>query len=272
MSQYIKKIEYEIGVGLFSRDGNAVELTESGKVYVQAANRILEIEHNLKADILNTTNYTSGVITVGISPYRGASIMPKILNKFKQEYPLIKIVMEERITAELIDGIKNGEFDLCVASIPTVKGEFEYRLMQEEELLLAIPSEVYSFKSEICAGKTYPIIDFTQCNGLPFITQKEGQAVRGILDDLVARCSISVNYVVECVNVRTMHAMVYNGVGCALIPEWCTYGDNYNERVRYYSILQPTVWNNAIYWRRSFHLTNPMKRLVELLEQGDNMI
>ncbi len=48
LSQYIKKIEKEIGLELFDRANGDIRLTDAGRVYVEAGRKILDLEHQME--------------------------------------------------------------------------------------------------------------------------------------------------------------------------------------------------------------------------------
>ena len=45
LSQYIRKIEKELGTELFDRANGDVRLTDAGRVYLEAGRQILDLEH-----------------------------------------------------------------------------------------------------------------------------------------------------------------------------------------------------------------------------------
>ena len=82
LSQYLKKIETEVGARLFDRSGSEVRLTDAGRAYIEAGKKILDIEHQMEGRISDINNNIEGSISVGVSPYRTISIMPEIIKEF----------------------------------------------------------------------------------------------------------------------------------------------------------------------------------------------
>ena len=48
LSQYIKKIEKEVGMELFDRSGGDVRLTDAGRAYIDIGRKMLDLEHQLE--------------------------------------------------------------------------------------------------------------------------------------------------------------------------------------------------------------------------------
>ncbi len=107
LSQYIKKIEKEIGMDLFIRNGQAIRLTDAGRVFLEAGRKIMDIEHRMQSDLLDISDSKSGSMIVGTSPFRSASMMSEIVKRFREQYPGINIIVEEHTTGELLDGMEH---------------------------------------------------------------------------------------------------------------------------------------------------------------------
>lgn len=78
LSQYIKKIEKQIGLVLFDRTNGDVRLTDAGKVYIETGRKILDLEHRMENSFTDLSNYKTGSLIIGAAPYRAASMLPTI--------------------------------------------------------------------------------------------------------------------------------------------------------------------------------------------------
>ena len=67
LSARIKKIEDTLGVPLFDRSTTPLRLTESGEVYIKAAEEIMQIEQQVENYINNLTTLKTGHLSVGAS-------------------------------------------------------------------------------------------------------------------------------------------------------------------------------------------------------------
>ena len=89
ISHQIRSLEKELGVKLFTRTNNRLQLTDPGKRLLKAVsegfNRILEGTQHLNTDSL------SGKLVVGFTQTLGANWLAKIISEFHQNYPSIEI-------------------------------------------------------------------------------------------------------------------------------------------------------------------------------------
>ena len=65
LSQYIKKIENEIGLELFDRTNGDVRLTDAGRVYIEAGRKILDLEHQMEVSFSDLAAHKTGSLIVG---------------------------------------------------------------------------------------------------------------------------------------------------------------------------------------------------------------
>ena len=135
LSQYIKKIEKEIGLDLFDRTNGNVRITDAGHVYIEAGCKILDIEHQMESAITDLATHKSGSLVIGAAPYRAVSMMPTIASYFKEVHPGMHLIVREGTTAELAEGMEQGEYDLALTLLPINNRLFAYEKVEEEELI-----------------------------------------------------------------------------------------------------------------------------------------
>ncbi len=96
LSQYIKKIEREIGQGLFDRTNGDVRLTDAGRSYIEIGRKILDLEHQLEEKLSDIATCKAGTISVGISAHRSVALMSAVVRRFKELYPGIILQIVEK--------------------------------------------------------------------------------------------------------------------------------------------------------------------------------
>lgn len=83
LSQYIKKIEDEVGMELFERAGGLVRLTNAGHVFVDAGRRILDTERQMENSLSDLAQNKTGSLVIGAAPYRASSMLPQATRAFR---------------------------------------------------------------------------------------------------------------------------------------------------------------------------------------------
>ncbi len=276
LSQFIKKIEREIGTELFSRNGSDVRLTEAGRVFLQYGQKLLHVQHSMGDALLDIAEYRSGELCVALSPCRCDTIMPDVVRRFRERYPGIKVSICEILAGGLLRGIDGDDFTIGVTPMPQDISNYVCKTVLHEEIVLAVPKEStvdQRLSQEVAhlENRIYPTIDFSLLKGENFIIMQEWQVMQKQLVSLCETCDIWVTPVVECTNNRTMITMVQHGVGCTLLPS-SIIGEAEQRRfdkVNLYSIRQDIPIREIVaLYRKNKKLNKPAQYMLELITQN----
>ena len=269
LSQYIKKLEKEIGLPLFERTNGNVRLTDAGHVFLESGKKILDLEQQMHARFQDLAKHNSGTLRIGTSPFRSASMMPTVAKYFQDIYPGMHLVIDEMETHELIDGCENGDFDFCLTMLPVDEQIFSYEPIVEEELILAVPASVASLSSVSLPDKKYPAIDTRQLNNMSFIMITESQVMQKALNKLCIDHKINIHTAAVVKSLEAQIAMVRVGVGVALVPSGIERFCNDNE-VRFYSFSHQLPQRKVVaMWRKDRYLSQAARDLIDGMKKID---
>ena len=88
LSQYLLKLENELGTPLFSREKSGLVPTEAGHVYLHAARAVVQIQNAAAASIAALKK--EGFLCVGVS-FWGLTLLTGLLPAFKSRFPDITL-------------------------------------------------------------------------------------------------------------------------------------------------------------------------------------
>lgn len=267
LSQYVKKIEQQLGVQLFDRTGGAVRLTDAGRIYIDAGRRILDIEHHMCGQFNDLAENKAGSIVIGTSPYRSAVMMPVIARKFQEKYPGMHLIVEEMTTKELQEAAERGQFDLCLTIMPVNEQAFRFERIAEEELILAVPSSMAKFDTRILKDRKYPAIDASEISNKPFVMITDKQWMQLVLNNLAQEYALKLKKAIVVKSLEAQIEMVRAGVGMALLPSgierFCMPGE-----VEFYSFVQELPKREVVVIQRRDHLnTNVANELISIIKE-----
>ena len=269
LSQYIKKIEREIGLPLFDRTESFVRLTDAGRVYIDAGRRILDLEHRMETRIADLQAGETGSVIVGTSPVRSVGMMPQIARRYREVCPGVHLVVREGTTMELNDGALHGEYDFCITVLPVNERVFTYEKITEEELVLAVPEAYPAMESRSVEGRRYPAIDARQLNGQRFVMVTETQLMQQTLENLCLDYDLELEQAAVVKSLAAQIMMVSEGIGMALVP---TGMERFARpgSVRFYSFEQALPCREvAAVWRRDRELSRIAKALLRVIHTMD---
>lgn len=265
LSQYLKKIEKEVGAQLFDRSGSEIRLTDAGRVYLDSGRNILDIERQMKNKISDITECKYGDLIIGISPHRAIYLMPEAIKKFQRIYPGIHVSLEERTGSLLLENAARGDFDLCITAAPADDNIFQTVKILDEEVILAVPIE-NELNGSSEADRKYPVIDIKDIDHANFITLSGTQRMQKMLDKICSEYDLRYNNAVSVNSIEAQISMVRKGLGMALIPS--SVGQAETEGITFFSVKQKLPVREIIaVYRNGRHVTKPMRDMVNILRK-----
>lgn len=212
LSQQLSKLEKELGVLLFQRTTSSVEVTYAGGLFVEKAQKILDMVEQLRIEMEDISQMKKGKLVIGSLPITGAHMLPRVLPVFQARYPEIEIVLIEETSANLEQLTASGQADISLLSLPLVEDALACETLIEEEIMLAVP------KQHPLAQKLNGPINLTSIKDEPFITLKKGQGFRQIALDLCRQNGFEPRIVFESSNIETVQSLTASGMGIAFVP------------------------------------------------------
>ena len=115
LSAQLSKLEKELGVILFDRSKMPVIPTESGAQVVAQAKKVLSESKGIFELVAQLKGDVSGILKLGILPTLAPYLLHLFIRKFLDNYPLIKLEVQEMVTEEIVRKLKNDELDLVLS-------------------------------------------------------------------------------------------------------------------------------------------------------------
>jgi DNA-binding transcriptional LysR family regulator len=211
VSQQIAQLERNVGQRLVDRPGgpSAVDLTDAGRLLLRHADAIVAQLDAAQADMAAFAEGAAGPLRVGIFQSVGARVLPGLLRRFKEDWPLVEVsVREETDAADLLRLLEHGELDLTFADLPLREGPFESVEVLTDPYVLLVQAG-----SELAQRESAP--SFRELAGRPIVTWRHvGEPetyLRGRVPDL--------NIVFRSDDNGTLVGLVAEGLGVAVVPQ-----------------------------------------------------
>lgn len=261
LSQYLLKLENELGTPLFSREKSGLVPTEAGHVYLHAARAVVQIQNAAEASIAALKK--EGFLCVGVS-FWGLTLLTGLLPAFKSRFPDITLRIFVDDYAHLKVMMQAGRIDLAVISITEeddrpAQGAVNLR---REELVVALPREAaYCLEhpdAEFISEKQLP----QALDTLNFIAPDEGASIRRIEDALFRRLMYRPHVICEVEREDSATRMVAAGVGAAILSVEDVRGVR---EIRSFRLDPPLYRENIMVLRRGVKRTEALTGLEELL-------
>ena len=213
LSRQIQQLENELGVQLVDRTTRSVTLTPAGVAFLPDARRILQLAEGAALNVKRVPAGDLGTVVVGFTAASAHAVLPRLLDKAREQLPDVKLELREMVSAAQIEGLMTGELDLGMARPPLKRPGIVSRPLLHEQLIAALPA-------------AHPLVDITRqltvndLDGQDVIMYSPVQA-RYFNELLVSTFTIAgatPRYVQYVTQVHTMLVLVRSGIGIALVP------------------------------------------------------
>ncbi|MBO3699473.1 LysR substrate-binding domain-containing protein [Roseivirga sp. E12] len=116
VSKQVKKLEGELGVRLFERQGNTIRLSPPGEKLLTQLRQARQIEKQIESDIdiVKTQQEARGELRIGASTTLSLYVLPKVLSSFRRKWPQTKITLINRNTENVLKSLVKEEIDLAI--------------------------------------------------------------------------------------------------------------------------------------------------------------
>lgn len=269
LSKYIQNLECTLNVELFHRNNGRLSLTFAGEKYICAATKMVEIFEHLESELTDVQNAAKGRIRLGISTFRGPYLLPKVISKFHNLYPLVDLSVSEESAENLEQMLSRGELDIAVLNIPLTLPNLEFIPILDEEILLAIPpNHPMSDFGVINEGHRYPWIDLKHFENDSFILLKPSFKTRQITNALLNTINFTPKSIIETGNINTAYRLSANGYGVSFIPETYVHNSSSSVKANVYSFGIPdTRITLAVVLRKDAYISKATQVFLDMIEE-----
>jgi DNA-binding transcriptional LysR family regulator len=179
VSLQVRALEKRLGTQLLDRSGRRVEPTEAGLKLYRSAQRLLQLEEEIVAELADeATGELDGTFGIGASTGPGGVVLATLLCQFAEAHPGLHVQLFVSDTQTVVDRVADRSLELgVVGAAPRHRG-VEYEPFLRDTVILACPP------GHRFAGRTVAIDDL---RAEQLILMQEGAGVRRMIEDELRR-------------------------------------------------------------------------------------
>lgn len=262
LSQFIGRVEANLGVTLFNRNSNPLSLTYEGQLYVETAKKIMLLSNEMTRAFDDVKNLQQGTINIGITPSKANHPLPMILPVYKKQYPNIKIFITEASSPELEQMIINGSVDISIMNLPIVSDQIAYEPIIDERIFIAAPPS-----QNILPEKQFETIDIHTLKDELFILLYPGMRLRQITDKLFSEAGVKPNVLLETKSIDTSIRITAAGLGYTFAPESTALYSGLENLPKYYVVGNPPLkWTLAVAYKADSYISKAAQAFSEVVK------
>ncbi|CAL9548352.1 LysR family transcriptional regulator [Streptomyces sp. enrichment culture] len=163
LSKQIRALEGQLGVKLFRRDSQGVELTAAGDALLPHARRVLQTWEEAAAAVDRARAAEHSTLVVGMSTSLGrGGLLPAIRSRFTAARPEATLRLRQITWDDPTAGLADGDTDVAFVWLPLPdQHRYAWTVVVEEPRLIALPED------HPLAGRAE--IDFAELADEPFL-------------------------------------------------------------------------------------------------------
>lgn len=216
LSRQIQQLEEELGVELFIRTPR-LALTPNGKVFLEKAQHLLRQVEQFQKLPKQVEDGNIGRLSIGINTSISNSLLPEILRLFRQQYPKVDLVLQEVLSKESRQRLKDCTLDIDFENLYNLQNVdrhhvLTYEVISKEPLVMVLP------RQHPLANKSQ--VQLTDFANEPFILPcyETVPALHNMTRTACIEAGFHPNVVQEATWMSTVLGLVASEMGVAVLP------------------------------------------------------
>ena len=210
-SKRIADFESYVGVAIFSRLPQGVELTDAGRAIFHNILNILENVELLHRNIEEIGAGGRSHVRLWVSPAAIGERIPEQLSGFLQLHRDITVELEERDSSEIIKAVRESRADVGIFVDAMDGNGLQTKIYCEEELVVIVPAS-----HPLAASPATTLAEALQYD---FVGLLSGTPLAARVDYESSRLGRAPNFKIHVRGVETMCRMIAAGLGIGIVPE-----------------------------------------------------
>jgi DNA-binding transcriptional LysR family regulator len=208
VSMQIKKLESDIGLPLTEQIGKKISLTEAGTAFYQVSRDILGSLGRFEMLIDDQKGLHTGKLRIAVVTTANY-FAPRLLGKFCQAYPGIKVSLEVTNREHILERMINNMDDLYLVGKPPESSELEFQPYLPNPMVVVAPAD-----HRFADRKAIPLADIADEN---FIMRERGAGTRIAVEEKFASAGLDIKVGMELGNNESIKQGITGGLGIAVL-------------------------------------------------------
>lgn len=210
ITNQIKQLEDELNIKLFDRLGRGIQLTTDGEKFWKNAAHILQLCEKAKSEF--APDVFRGNIKIGAAETLCVYRLPKLLTKYRGQYPHVEIRVQTESCNQLLNFIRDNSIDIALVLTKKIsQPDLIVKTLHEEAMVVvASPLHPLAQKKAIKPG---------DLSGECLILTSEGCGYRPLVLSILNDYQVKTGAMMELSSVGAMKECTAAGLGVTVLPK-----------------------------------------------------
>ena len=212
LSHAIKKLELQLGVAVWLKDGRRLRLTQVGKAILHLADRVLPQFAHCEQVINKMAEGSQGSLRIGMECHPCYQWLLNIVGPFLKEFPDVDLDVRQRFQFGGVGALLGFDIDVLVTPDPLYVSGLEYLPVFDYEHVLVVA------KSHHLAGNVFVLPQDLSSENV--ITYPVEPSRLDIFSQFCTPAGVAVKKHSQIETTEILLQMVASGRGVAALPRW----------------------------------------------------
>lgn len=214
VSHSIKALEDDLNCALINRLGRKIHLTQSGDIFLAAADRIHQRMQRVRSDLEALGRWGAGRLRIGAGTTACQYILPTVIREFRQTFPDCQLSISPNNAKELMDELRGNEIDLALTLSPLSSDDIDSQSIFEDTLQFAVaPSHPWANRK---------VAPNAEIDDQTFVTYSKGSLTFDTVRRHFRAEGHSFSKVIELGSMEAIKELVKIGIGVGIVAPWVT--------------------------------------------------
>lgn len=206
LSKTISRLEEDLGVPLFDRQGRQIRLNMFGQAFLKKVETALTALEEGRREVADMAGMERGSIYVATPTLHRLS---EPLGAFLALHPNVNFRITQASLEEMSRLMENGDVDFCFTAVPIEGAGIHQLPVLKEEVFLAVPPG-----HRLASRKS---VSLSEVAHDPFVGYKESYPFRKMNDEFCLQAGFKPNVVCEVDEPSAISSLVQAGLGVAFV-------------------------------------------------------
>ncbi len=259
VSAQIRQLEQAYKAKLLDRSAKSVELTPSGEVLFEFAERLLRLRDESMQVVADRGNLVQGPVAFGANEATCLYLLPDIFGEFQRRYPLVNISIYRNFSHKILQRLEEGSLDLGIVTLPVKSPNLKMHVINRDRLRFMV-----STKNPL-AQKSHLTLE--EVASAPLIFPKTGYT-RQVLDKLFRPYRSRLRVPMELPSIGMIKTFVAADVGISIISESFARDLVKSGEVKLLNVDGVDLWRElALVYRRDRSLPRGVQALIGMIRE-----
>lgn len=214
VSRLIAELEASIRFPLFDRVRGRLVPTPEARLFFREVEESFRGMDRLRSAAAGIRDYGDGKLRIGGFAAGSVHLLPEAIRAYRKKYPDIRITFHVKSSADIRNGVADGQYDLGFAADEIDKTGVDTQIFGSQAGVLAVPHD------HALAHKN--LIQPSDLSQVPLIGLVPEDRARQRFDAVLEQENVTPDYIIETPNSATICALAEDGTSVGLVNPMVT--------------------------------------------------